>query len=160
MTRRKFSLSEKLLPKIEFTDTCWVWKGYVDRDGYGLVSHPRGTTNRAHRLMYALEHDIDRNDPAFKGKHLDHLCRNRACVRPSHLELVTAKVNAERGSKGMQTHCIHGHEFTEENTYRKPNGTRLCRACRNERGKTPEARRKHAELAQRYRARKKEEARG
>ena len=158
MTKHGLPLLERLMSKIRVTGECWIWEGYRDRDGYGLYTYPRGTTNRVHRLMYALEHGLDRADPSFKGKHLDHLCRNRGCVRASHLELVTPKINAERGSKATQTHCIHGHEFTEKNTYRKANGTRYCRSCRNERTKNPRDRAKNAARAREYRARKKETA--
>lgn len=65
------------------------------------------------------------------GLQLDHLCRNRACCNPAHLEPVTPSVNAKRGLSGVRpTHCMRGHEFTPENSYVFANGTRGCRACR------------------------------
>lgn len=132
---------------------CWIWTAFIDRDGYGLFHNRKIGTKRAHRFAY--EGSIG---PIPEGLVLDHLCRNRACVRPTHLEPVTDKVNAERGMVATRTHCIRGHEFTERNTYIKSNGTRCCRACRNERTKTPENRAKHAEVERRRRARLKEEA--
>lgn len=139
---------------MQITEDCWVWLGYKDRDGYGLSSRPKVMSqgsNRAHRISYEAEHGF------IPTGHLDHLCRNRACVRPSHLEPVTAKVNAERGMKAQQTHCRQGHEFNEENTYRKPNGTRSCRKCHNENEKSPEARARRAAYAKEWRERQKKE---
>jgi hypothetical protein len=137
---------------VQITEGCWVWLGYKDRDGYGLSGRPkvmgRGSS-RAHRIAYEAEHG------SIPAGHLDHLCRNRACVRPSHLEPVTAKVNAERGMKAQQTHCRRGHEFNEENTYWKPNGNRSCRRCHNENEKTAEARERRAIYAKEWRKRQK-----
>jgi hypothetical protein len=64
---------------------------------------------------------------------LDHLCRNPACVRPDHLEAVTARENTLRGIgptavNALKTHCVHGHEFTPENT-RMKGIRRVCREC-------------------------------
>lgn len=107
---------------------CWPWDGKLNNKGYGSIGIS-GSTVGAHRWPYEQERGAI---PA--GLHADHLCRNRACVRPSHIEPVTCRVNTLRGAnfaalKAAQTHCIHGHEFTAENTYRSSNGTRKCRAC-------------------------------
>jgi hypothetical protein len=135
--------------------SCWVWTGFLDRDGYGLFANKRTGTNRAHRWSYVAAMGDIAPDLV-----IDHLCRNRACVRPDHLEPVTNKVNAERGIIAQKTHCIRGHEFTARNTYIKPNGTRCCRDCRNTRNKTPEARAKHAEAERRRRANLRENTSG
>lgn len=105
-------------------DGCWEWTAYRDRDGYGLFGESKGNTVRAHRYAYEMVHP-----ELLKGEPLDHLCRNRACVRPAHLERVTVKINNEHGLKARQTHCVHGHLFDVANTYIKPNGTRKCRTC-------------------------------
>jgi len=68
------------------------------------------------------------------GLVIDHLCRNRLCVNPNHLEPVTNLENLQRGlgyalQNGMRTACIHGHEYTHQNTYVSPRGDTRCREC-------------------------------
>lgn len=120
--------------KVQKTDGCWLWTGRLDSHGYGLFRAP-GIRIRAHRFAYqALVSFIP------EGLHIDHLCRNRQCVNPAHLEPVTCKENLLRGEgptgkKSRQTHCINGHILDAENTYVRPNGTRLCRTCAKERAR-------------------------
>lgn len=113
---------------------CWLWVKAKSDTGYGTKRIQRKSHN-AHRWMY--ERLVG---PVPAGKELDHLCRVRACVNPEHLESVTHRENLRRGGgpsadNGRRTHCIHGHEFTEENTYRPPKRphTRQCRACMRQR---------------------------
>lgn len=110
---------------------CWLWTGYVDPKGYGVI----GVGNR--RLMKAHRYSYERFKEAIPaGMQLDHLCRVRHCVNPEHLEPVTNRENVVRGNaaRPKATHCKHGHEFTTGNTYFHPKrGTRHCRACQNQR---------------------------
>ena len=70
---------------------CWNWEGSLTNDGYGICSY-KGKNKVAHRLIYELI-----NGKVPDGLQLDHLCRNRKCVNPDHLEIVTCKENVRRG---------------------------------------------------------------
>jgi hypothetical protein len=105
---------------------CWIWTATKNRKGYGMVSIS-GKGRPAHRVSYAL---IVGDIPA--GLQLDHLCRNRACVNPHHLEPVTNAENQRRAipfRKPAPEYCPAGHLFTETNTYKRPGGDRECREC-------------------------------
>lgn len=116
--------------KVEKTDGCWIWHGAKTANGYGVFNTGEKRNCLAHRYAYEATHG-----PIPEGMQLDHLCRTRPCVRPDHLEVVDNRTNQLRGNSpsgvhARQTHCMHGHEFTAENTYRRKNGSRECRQCR------------------------------
>lgn len=115
----------RFLQKIQQEGDCWIWTGSKHR-GYGQF-HPYGTPVRAHRWSYEYH-----RAEIPEGLAIDHLCRNRACVNPWHLEPVTTQENNLRAEpwnfRQRKTHCKHGHEFTEENTIQRADG-RECRAC-------------------------------
>lgn len=118
--RRRF---EKLIVR---GPECWEWLGYRSSEGYGVITMAR-KQRLAHRLSY--EFNIG---PIPDGLDLDHLCRNRGCVNPAHLEPVTPRVNNLRGTSpaaanAKKTHCKRGHEFTRVT----PSGRRICQVCIN-----------------------------
>lgn len=121
---------QRFWAKVDVTDTCWLWTGARTGGGYGNF----WTGERyaaAHRWLYELL-----IGPVPEGHQLDHLCRVRECVRPHHLEPVTAQENLLRGetipaAHAAKTHCPQGHPYDEENTIMRARGTRECRTCEN-----------------------------
>lgn len=103
---------------------CWLWNGYTAK-GYG-ATYVAGRSVRAHRITYQLAN-------GHTDLPLDHLCRNRRCANPSHLEAVDNTTNILRGQgvtaeNARKTHCKRGHEFDDKNTYRNTKG-RHCKKC-------------------------------
>lgn len=125
--------------KVNRTDTCWLWVGYINSEGYGEYASPSLTTRLAHRIAKGLDEGYTVDLP------LDHLCRNRNCVRPEHLEYVEGIVNTRRSNAGLnsanKTECPQGHPYDEENTLTY-SGKRYCRTCRNQRARERRARTK------------------
>lgn len=107
---------------------CWEWQKRLDPHGYGTFD-ANGKRWRAHRASWELTHQC----PTPKGLIHDHLCRNRCCVNPEHLEPVTDRVNILRGAgagamHARQTHCVHGHPLFGDNLFIE-RGFRRCKAC-------------------------------
>lgn len=136
MTKR--TVLDRFVEKFRVDDDspCWLWtaarggKGSKDQQ-YGKF-YVNGKLESAHRVAYWLF-----VGPIPDGLHIDHLCRNRQCVNPAHLEPVTQIVNTLRGvgftaTNARVTHCPQGHEYDVANTYRPPKGGRGCRKCRTQ----------------------------
>lgn len=112
---------------------CQPWPHAKNERGYGLCTEG-GKTRRAHQVAYEAAHG-----PVPAGLEIDHICRNRSCVNPNHLRAVSHRENVLCGTSfaavnATKTHCVRGHPYSDENTYRE--GTRRdCRICRRNRSR-------------------------
>ena len=120
---------ERFLDKISISKSgCWVWVAGLTTKGYGKFHD--GKTVLPHRFIYEYYHNIISTDLT-----IDHLCRNRRCVNPEHLEEVTCKENILRGVglaaiNAKKTHCPQNHPYDDDNTSINSQGRRVCRICR------------------------------
>ncbi|MCU0562359.1 MAG: HNH endonuclease [Desulfobacterales bacterium] len=156
MTCRTALASDTFWSRVDKSGKCWEWVAYRLPDGYGQMSIG-GHTVYAHRFSY--EQLVG---PIPAGMTIDHLCRNRACVNPAHLEVVTNRENILRGrgpsaENARKDRCHNGHPFDGR---RSTDGKRYCRSCRNEYRRTrlatdPEYRQRRNAQQRAYHARKK-----
>lgn len=123
-------LSSYIEQRVEHVPSgCLIWTGGLRTNGYV------GISLYAHRIVWELH-----RGPIPDGLVVDHMCRCRVCLNPEHMRVVTHDENIMSGSSpsawnARKTHCMHGHPWSEENTYFRPAssvrgvGTRQCRAC-------------------------------
>ena len=123
----------RFFSKIDKTNSCWNWIGSIQNDGYSAF-WLHGKSISAHRLSYELFIGKIPNDMV-----IDHLCRNRKCVNPKHLECVTQRINLLRGNtiqseNAMKTECKNGHPLSDNNLDKSQlrHGHRVCKICLNE----------------------------
>ena len=125
---RKINFEVSFFKRVKKTDSCWEWIGCKNDGGYGTF-HKRNApfkTQKAHRISYQLL-----VGPIPYGLSMDHLCRNRWCVNPNHLEPVTHKINVARGlGNGSKTHCPRGHAYDEKNTRKRIKRGYWYRSCK------------------------------
>jgi hypothetical protein len=124
------TLEERFWPRVQKTETCWLWTGSRNEWGYGTLcktkTEPAGL---AHRLVFKLS-----GITIPEGKVVDHICRVRNCVNPKHLRIVTPAENATENSTSpgainkRKTHCNRGHALEGGNVQVLPH-KRLCLIC-------------------------------
>ncbi len=137
--------------EVKNTKECWNWKGPVASHGYGDMQVNDGQRYRhlrAHRVSMHLFGNV-----IPEGMVVDHQCKNKLCVNPAHLRIVTSKTNSLENSVSVtarnnaKTHCIRGHEFNESNTYKLIGKSgRQCRECKSILDKKYKAQKKAREL--------------
>lgn len=121
--------ADDIARRVTRMEGCWVWKGApFQTSGYCRIKMC-GKSVLAHRAVYE-----SLVGPIAAGMQIDHLCRNRRCVNPVHLEVVTAKVNQARGTSpaslnASKTVCDRGHELSGANLFVRSDGRRRCRTC-------------------------------
>lgn len=115
---------QKFWFNVRKTNECWIWLRLVNRDGYGVFPFRESSQHLAHRMAYAWRFGtVDLDNESLE---LDHLCRNRLCVRPDHLELVT---HAENMHRAIRLECINGHPMEGDNVRISVRGSQICRTC-------------------------------
>ena len=103
---------------------CWTWTGARQSAGYGSMGM-NGKTVLVHRYAYEML-----VGPIPEGMTVDHLCSNKVCFRPEHLQLLDRNANSRKHYAAI-THCPQGHEYDVANTKLSKRGTRSCRTCYN-----------------------------
>lgn len=149
----KRTLKERFEERVNKTDSCWLWTGYITNYGYGQLGATKNLKKIfAHRASLIL---IGTDIP--KWMHVDHICRVRRCVNPDHLRVVTPSINAMENNIGgigvvnsNKKYCNNGHEYSLSNTLyvRRPSGKkfRRCGLCQKNWNKSYQNNLKHKQV--------------
>lgn len=142
---RPRTAEDRFWENVDRTDGCWLWTGRLHNNGYARFS----VNDRAvyvHRFAYEMS-----NGEIPNGMHIDHLCRVRHCVNPSHLEAVTQAENNRRAHKyavrRYKDRCANGHRMAGENLVIGRKGERSCRECGRRSAREYQRRRRSAARA-------------
>lgn len=129
MAHDKLTVIDRFMSKVEIVTEsgCWIWMGFLDKGGYGSFDFAGKKIKHPKAAWTVLRGKIP------PGLEPDHLCRVRCCVNPDHMELVTHRINCQRGNAGKhfsdRTHCPKGHPYSGDNLSIKKSGARRCMAC-------------------------------
>lgn len=126
---------DRFFDKVDKQD-CWLWTAYLDKHGYGQFRDSESRKVYAHRFAHEYF-----NGPIASGMVIDHKCKTRHCVNPSHLRVVSVQENVLVNSNSCQaanaikTSCVHGHMFDAVNTGTDKRGDRYCKQCARDRSR-------------------------
>lgn len=131
---RGSTLKERLMffMVVDHVTGCWNWTANKNQKGYGRVAID-GRLHSAHRVSFEIF-----NGPLIDGLEVDHVCENRGCINPAHLQQITHASNVRKGNRWnieRPTHCPRGHPFTAPNLGHDHRGWRYCKACASRRHK-------------------------
>ena len=137
---RGVPLVDRLMYRTALMDNgCWLWLGATNAKGYGHIrSVENGPLISVHRVAYELA-----NGAVPEGLEVDHLCFERACLNPDHLEAISHTDNVRRGRHNQnhgKAECINGHAFDDANTSIDSLGKRVCKTCARDRMRAHRAR--------------------
>ena len=126
----------RMLSNAHIEGACIVSDYSVGSHGYSQIGWQHHDGRRRARLGHRVAWEAAHGTPP-QGMTIDHTCRNRRCINTDHLRLLTNVENARDNGQGSKTHCPHGHEYDEANTYVGPTGGRRCRECARQRNHIP-----------------------